>query len=170
MSRFRPRPTLALVLLLATAAHAADPAPVTVRFDHPGNFTETREVHAFAPSESGNDYLDTLARYIERRAASILAPGQHLEIVVEDVDRAGSYLPSLGSLHPVRIVEDLYPPRIRLRFRLFDEHGAVIREGERKLTDLAFLQDGAVAGRNTDPLRYEKRLIDRWLAKGPQGL
>ena len=115
-------------------------------------------------------YLDTLKRYIERQAARELAPGQTLDIVVTDIDRAGSYLPSMGALNPVRIVRDVYPPRLKMHFRLLDSQGRVIREGERKLTDLGFMYDSPGGLSNTDPLRYEKRMVDRWLARGPQNL
>lgn len=171
MSQLALRVSLGLCLMLATTlAWAAASGPVTVRYDHPENFTETREVRAYAPMEADPGYLDTLARYIEKRAAKILGPGQQLDITVTDVDRAGSYLPSVGSSHPVRIVESIYPPRIALHFRLLDSQGQVVRGGDRKLTDLGFLYDTPGGGTDTDSLRYEKRLIDRWLAKGPAGL
>ena len=169
MSQLVLRVNLGLGLLLATTlAVAAASGPVTVRYDHPENFTETKEVRAFAPQQADSGYLDTLAHYIEKRAVAKLAPGQQLDITVTDVDRAGSYLPSVGSGQPIRIVESVYPPRIRLHFRLLDSQGQLVREGDRKLTDLGFLYDNTGGATNTDPLRYEKRLIDRWLAKGPQ--
>lgn len=162
---------LGLAIALGTAAaSAAQSDRVAVRYDHPENFTESREVRTFAPARSDMDYLDTLRRYIERRAALALQPGQTLELVITDLDRAGSYLPAIGSPYPVRIVESAYPPRIEFTFRLLDDHGQVIREGQRKLTDLSFLYDGTAGMANTDPLRYEKRLIDRWLAKGTEVL
>ena len=166
---FRTRVGLALTLF-AAAVGAATAGSVSVRYDHPEKFTETREVRAFAPSRADSGYLDTLKGYIEKRAAPMLAPGQTLDIVITDVDRAGSYLPSVGPGQPVRIVKDIYPPRITLRFRLLDSQGQVLREGERKLTNLGFMQDTAGGVANTDPLRYEKRVIDRWLAKGPDAL
>lgn len=166
---FRTRVGLALALL-ATAAGAATSGTVSVRYDHPEKFTETREVQAFAPAQADSGYLDTLKSYIEKRATPLLAPGQTLDIVITDLDRAGSYLPSIGPGQPVRIVKDVYPPRITLHFRLLDEQGQVLRQGERKLTNLGFMQDTAGGISNTDPLRYEKRVIDRWLAKGPAAL
>lgn len=170
MSKLPIRAALGLAFALAAAAASASAADdVAVRYDHPENFTETREVRAFAPWSADSGYLDTLKRYIEKRGAAVLQPGQSLDIVVTDVDRAGSYLPSVGSPHPVRIVEEAYPPRITLRFRLLDSQGQVLREGERKLTDLGFMYD-TTGMNNTDPLRYEKKVIDRWLAKGPAKL
>ena len=169
MSRLPVRPLLGLALALTAAAAAAGPSSVSVRYEHPENFTETREVRAFAPSRADDSYLATLGDYLQQRAAAVLPPGQTLAIVVTDVDRAGSYLPSMGPAQPVRIVKEVYPPRITLHFRLLDAQGQVIREGERRLTDLGFMYDsGGIRG--SDPLRYEKRTIDRWLAKGAANL
>jgi hypothetical protein len=170
MSKFPIRALGLALALVAGPAGAAVPGAVTVRYDHPENFTETEEVQAFAPFRADPGYLETLKRYIEKRAAVRLAPGQSLDIVITDVDRAGSYLPSVGSAQPVRIVESLYPPRIRLHFRLLGDQGQLIREGDRKLTDLSFLYDSPGGPGNSDPLRYEKHLIDRWLSKGPAAL
>ena len=87
-----------------------------------------------------------------------------LRVTVTDVDMAGDFEPWRGPrFDDVRIVKDIYPPRIELRFRLLDANGSVLREGERTLRDSAFLmRDGA---HETDSLRFEKRLLDQWLRK-----
>lgn len=170
MSKRPLRFTVGLALALAFSAAAAATGTVSVRYDHPENFTETKEVRAFAPSRADPGYLETLKRYIEKQAAARLEPGQTLDIVVTDVDRAGSFLPMTGPAEPIRVVKSVYPPRIALHFRLLDSQGQVIREGDRKLTDVGFLYDSAGRFADTDPLRYEKRVILRWLAKGPANL
>lgn len=169
MSKLPLCSTFGLALALATFAATAA-GTVSVRYDHPENFTETREVKAFAPWRADPGYLDTLKGYLEKQGARALQPGQTLDIVVTDVDRAGSYLPSAGAPNPVRIVKDVYPPRMTLHFRLLDGQGQVIREGERRLTDLGFMYDHPGSFSSTDPLRYEKHMIDRWLARGPAKL
>lgn len=170
---------IALFTLLAASGlasplplHAADAPPqsVTVTYDHPENFTETREEKALAPTRASNDYLKTLRTYIEKQGAKMLPPGQRLELVITDIDRAGSFEPwHGGQLREVRIIKDIYPPRIDLSFKLLDADGKVIREGTRKLRDLGFLTSNTAAT-GDDSLRYEKRLIDRWLRKGPDKL
>jgi hypothetical protein len=171
MSLFPLRTSVGLLLALtAFAVGAAALGRVTVRYDHPENFSETREVKAFAPTRADNGYLDTLKKYIEQRADKVLADGQQLQVVITDVHRAGSYEPWHGPrMSDVRIVKDIYPPRINLHFRLLDATGAVVREGDRKLRDQGFLTSGADAV-STDSLRYEKNLIDRWLRQGPDKL
>ncbi|MDE2316203.1 MAG: DUF3016 domain-containing protein, partial [Xanthomonadaceae bacterium] len=97
-------------------------------------------------------------------------PGERLAIVVTDIDRAGNFEPWRPyPMSEVRIIKDIYPPRIDLRFQLFDASGKVIREGTRKLRDLGFMSD-SIATSSSDNLRYEKALLDRWLRKGPDHL
>lgn len=169
-----------LQLLLATLALAGLPAwaavtppaagKVTVSYDHPDQFTEAKKLRSFAPNRLDDGYLKTLKAYIEDRAGKQLAPGEHLAIVVTDIDRAGNFEPWHGvRMQDVRIIKDIYPPRINLNFTLTDASGKVLREGSRKLRDPAFLSDSGYAN-NTDSLRYEKALLDRWLRKGPNQL
>lgn len=169
---------IALFTLLAASSLAspllraaeAPPQAVTVTYDHPEHFTETREEKALAPTRASNDYLAVLKTYIEKRGAKMLAPGQQLEVVVTDIDRAGSFEPwHSGPLHEVRIIKDIYPPRIDLSFKLLDADGKVIREGSRKLRDPGFLTSNT-SPTSDDSLRYEKQLIDRWLRQGPDKL
>jgi len=170
---------IALSILLATSGLATSPLAlaaetppqaVTVTYDHPENFTETRETRALSPTRASNDYLKTLKSYIEQRGAKMLPAGERLDVVITDVDRAGSFEPwHGGQLREVRIIKDIYPPRIDLNFKLLDADGKVIREGARKLRDPGFLTSD-VGATNNDGLRFEKRLIDRWLRKGPDKL
>lgn len=170
MTRLALFTLLAATLTAAPAIHAntdAHPA-VSVSYEHPEKFTEARETRTFAPWRASDDYLETLSNYIQKRAAKKLSHGEQLQIVITDVDRAGSYEPWLGPrLSDVRIVKDIYPPRIDLRFRLVDANGTVIQQGERKLRDPAFLYDHPGLASGSDSLSYEKNLIDRWLRKGP---
>ena len=163
---------LALFVAPAMAARLAHATPtnVTVTYDHPAQFTEAKKVRSLAPRLIDDDYLKILKSYMEDRASKMLPPGERLAIVVTDIDRAGNFEPWRPyPLRDVRIVKDIYPPRIDLRFQLFDANGKVIREGARKLRDPGFMYDGLATSSN-DSLRYEKGLIDRWLRKGPDQL
>ena len=80
-----------------------------------------------------------LARYLRQRAAARLAPGQSLDVTLTDIRRAGNYEAWHGPrANDVRIVRDLYPPRITLRFALHGADGAVLAQGERRLADPGF--------------------------------
>ena len=105
--------------------------------------------------------MDTGARPSpSRQRRGRIADGEQLDITVTDIDLAGDYEPWRNLNQDVRIVRDIYPPRMRLYFTLRDSQGNVVSEGERRLSDLGFLQGSGLL--DTDPLRYEKRMIDSW--------
>jgi len=111
------------------------------------------------------DWQKTLSDYLRKRADLVLPPGQKLEVTFEDIKLAGDFEPWRGpDAQDIRFMKDLYPPRATLRYRVIDAGGATIREGESKLTDMAYLQRATLAT-STDPLRYDKRLLDDWLDK-----
>ena len=115
-----------------------------------------------AGSES---WLIDLAEYLRKRAATQLPNGERLELTIVDVDRAGDFEPWLGMRHQdTRIVRDIYPPRMTLQVKHFDASGTLVSEGERKLSDPAFLL-GTNPINSSDPLRFEKRMIDSWLRR-----
>lgn len=148
------------------AAPRALPAdgPVSVDWTDPAKFSEIRQSGNRWEAERG-DWVVQLARYLRQRAATRLPAGQTLDVTLTDIRRAGNYESWHGPRgNDVRIVRDLYPPRIELHFVLHGAGGAVLAQGQRKLSDLGFLQD-ATRLDDSDPLRFEKRLIDDWLRR-----
>jgi hypothetical protein len=106
--------------------------------------------------------LIELKPWIERLASELLPAGQRLAITVTSVDLAGEFEPLRRPPYSaVRIMRDVYPPRVELQFRLTDASGAVIAEGRRRLENVAFHDTATV--RSTDPLRYDKALWNAWL-------
>ena len=87
-----------------------------------------------------------------------------LEVQITQVQRAGGFEPSRGAqAGDVRIVRDIYPPRIDLRFTLIGPNGNTLREGPRQLRDSAFLmRPGMGSG---EALQHEKALLDDWVDK-----
>ncbi|HEU4663181.1 MAG TPA: DUF3016 domain-containing protein [Dokdonella sp.] len=151
-------------LCFATLAGAAAPSSrVTVQWTDPHAFSDTRDnpgIRQMRPEE----WLALLATHLERRAERVLPAGERLDVTFTDVDRAGRVEPWRGpEWNDVRIVKDIYPPRIDLRFTVTAADGRVIAEGERKLRDSAFLMRSTPD--DSDPLRFEKRLLDDWLRK-----
>jgi hypothetical protein len=146
---------------------AAEKGQVTVTYLHPHQFTESK-LAGFGHRYDHGDYLQKLKAYLVRKAAPMLEPGQHLAVTITDIRLAGGYEPWRGpDWSDVRIMNDVYPPRIALRFKLTDSDGKVIRAGRRKLNGLGYLHDQPADPGNTDPLRYDKGLLDRWLRRGP---
>ncbi len=174
------RVLLSCLLALAVAAPAAaiqkvtDPdAPrslpvdgaVDVRWTDPAQFTDIRYSGNRWQAERG-DWVVELAEHLRERALEKLPPGQRMEVEITDIRRAGRYEPWHGlALQDVRILRDHYPPRIELQFERTDADGNVIDGGERVLTDPAYLMSASIIANSSDPLRFEKAMIDRWLSR-----
>ena len=137
--------------------------PVDVHWTDPAQFTELRYSFNRHEAERG-DWVVQLAEYIRDRAAKQLPPGEHLDIEILDIERAGDYEYLFGPIADIRVMRDIYPPRMRLHVRRTGADGTVIEEGERRISDIAYLT-GPQPLSNTDPLRYEKRMIDRWVRR-----
>ncbi len=152
--------------MLAADAPRALPesGPVSVRWDDPATFSEIRYSPNRYEAASG-DWLTDLAEYMRTRAEAQLPAGERLHLTIVDVDRAGGYEPWHGlQYQDTRIVRDIYPPRMTVQVRHFDASGKLVSEGERKLSDPAFLTDSNPIN-SSDPLRFEKRMIDSWLRR-----
>lgn len=149
-------------VVAASSTSAAKTSPVTVTFVDPAKFTDLK----FYPWQ---DYsvglMDTLKSYIEQTGARFVPPGMHLTMTVTDVDLAGRFEPWRGPrLDTVRIIRAIYPPRIDFKFRLTNKQGAVVKSGERHLTNVAFQIQSSLQPPD-DYLRYEKDLLFSWFSR-----
>jgi Protein of unknown function (DUF3016) len=160
---------LVAALACATTLFAAPPttpaAPVTrveVIFDQPEKFTDVKD--SSMGTEKGRDsYLALIKEYLEERVPRYLPAGQTLTLTFTNIDLAGDFEPWRGpDFSDVRIVKDIYPPRMNFSYKLVDANGAVVKEGQEKLIEMAF-QMLASPINSSDSLRYEKAMLDNWL-------
>src|SRR5580765_6837008 len=161
----------AAVLLLSSCANAParDPQPlqlpandrVNVSWADPASFSE----HSCDFTPGGRDYawVGDLAKYTRDQALKRLPAGAHLDVKFIDIDRAGECLPTMRG-EQIRIIRDMYPPRITLHYRL-SGNGVTAADADATLRDLAFMMTSPGLPGSSDPLRYEKRVIDDWLRK-----
>ena len=156
----------AAVLASAASVFAAPPAPtnthVEVIFDHPEKFTDVKD--SSMGSEKGRDnYLALFKEYLQERAPRHLSDGQTLTITFTDIDLAGDFEPWRGpDFSDVRIVKEIYPPRLNFAYKLVDASGVVVKEGQEKLLEMGFQMTGSMIDAQ-DSLRYEKAMLDNWL-------
>jgi hypothetical protein len=133
---------------------------VSVSWTDPAKFSELKYSGNRWESKRGN-WVVTLAEHLRDESAKRLARGQTLQVTITDIERAGRYEPTVRpGLDDIRIVKDIYPPRMTFNFTLKGPDGQVLAEGERKLVDHGFLNGSSIS--NNDNLRYEKRMIDDW--------
>ncbi|HRO62226.1 DUF3016 domain-containing protein [Thermomonas sp.] len=152
--------------MLAKDAPRALPVfgPVSVAWSDPAKFSDLTSSGNRNAAARG-DWLVQLATYLRKRADQRIAPGNRLELTILDIQRAGRYEPWRGlSSQDTRVIRSNYAPFMVVKFRELDASGSVVAEGERRITDPAFLV-GSGTLNNGDPLRYEKRMIDSWLRR-----
>ncbi|HET7299889.1 MAG TPA: DUF3016 domain-containing protein [Oleiagrimonas sp.] len=156
--------------LTAAAVKPAE-SPVSVTFVNPEQFTENR-LYGRQDRFNRIDYLAQIKAYLIKQGQAILKPGQRLHVSITDIRLAGAYEPWHGPQWSyVRIMRDIYSPRIDLDFQLTDQGGNVLHEGKRVLRDLGYLYSGASTPAATGAsLYYDKALLRRWLSRGPDKL
>ncbi len=165
--------SLAFLGLLAGCATTGTPAPkaasrTEVIFDHPENFTDVKDMST--PTDKGRDYILSQIRvYLQDRATAELPQGYHMKIVFTDLDLAGDFEPWRGpQWMDVRIVKSIYPPAFKLTYTVTDASGSVALEGTESQRDMSF--DTRILIDTSDPLRYEKAMLDDWVRSKLQGL
>jgi hypothetical protein len=139
------------LLALATAAHA----DVKVNFVNPDKFIDIKDNTGFRDK----DVLKNIEAHFVEQAQKYL-PGRDVRINVTDVDLAGDVEPLGRHFQSVRVMRTVTLPSISLNYEV-REGDKVVRQGEAWLRDMNY-QDGFNNYFSSEPLRYEKRMIDRW--------
>ena len=148
----------ALAAALALGAAGAASAGVTVNYVDSDKFSDL----PFTSWER-EDVLRQLSDHFTKLGARLPA-GQDLAVEVLDVDLAGREYPSRRAGGDLRVLQGSADwPIIELRYTL-SAGGQVLDSGKVRLADMMYM-DRPVRGFDSDPLRYEKRMIDEWFDK-----
>lgn len=139
-------------LVLATAAHAQ----AEVSFKDPDNFSDLGETHW-----DRQNAMKQLEEHIKRQADRELA-GKQLKIEFTDIDLAGELEPRVAA-NRIRVLRTVTIPRLEFTYTL-SENGKVLEQGKATINDLNY-QSSTNRYFDSEPLRYEKKLLDDWMAK-----
>jgi len=157
---------MAAILLSGCANTVVDDqknAMVDVHFSDDVWRNDTRNA-VFNDDASRRSAETALRKHLIERAGKVLRDGQVLDVTFLRIERAGSFEPWLGAgAQDVRIVRDIYPPRIDLTFQLSNAEGATLKAGNSQLRDPAFMMHTNMYP--NDSLRFEKTLLDDWVRR-----
>jgi len=143
--------------LVVAGAHAA--GTVQVSYVQPERFADAGDA-----GSDREDNLKALTSHFEGLAKRYLGDGQKLSIEVLDVDLAGEMRPLVRRAgQDLRVLKGKTDwPRIKLRYTL-ESPSQAPRKAEQTVSDMDYLQ--RLAGHYaSDPLRYERRMLDDWFA------
>lgn len=153
------RPILAAALVgLCLAAPAR--SEVLVNFVHPERFTDANTRGDF-PAKADSPALASLRRTLQELGARYLPADTKLQVEVLDLDLAGRYEPWRFEARDVRIMRDVDPPRIRLRYAL-ERPGQPPVSREETVTDMLYLTRPELRFRSGDTLAVEKAVLADW--------
>ncbi|RUO67100.1 DUF3016 domain-containing protein [Idiomarina ramblicola] len=93
-----------------------------------------------------------------------LPEDRKLEVTVTDVDLTGRLEPTFGrsSSNYVRIVREIDFPRMAFDYRLVNNSGEVLREGQANVKNMRFNYDGLASRVRRNDLYFEEEMLTRW--------
>jgi hypothetical protein len=144
----------AVVALLASSAALAE---VTVTYTKPDDYADLArgEYDRERVLKQFTDYFATLEKK--------LPPGENLKIDVLDIDLAGRMYPRRNG-DEIRVMNGGADwPRMHLRYTL-EKDGQVLRSGDDNIANMNYQQSRS-SYFDSDPLRYEKQMLDDWFNK-----
>ncbi len=144
---------IAMGLLALSAAARAD---VQVNFVHPEKFSDIRDNDGFRDES----VLAELKAHMVKEAAKLL-PGRDVRFEVTDVNLAGEVEPWRHGRW-MRVMRTVTPPAIVLSYEV-REGDKIVQHGEATLRDIAYQDRSITPFFSSDPLRYEKSMLDRWM-------
>ncbi|MTV37574.1 DUF3016 domain-containing protein [Duganella radicis] len=146
-----------LAALAALLASSAALAQVSVSYTKPDDYTDVprNAIERERTLKEFSDYFKTLDKK--------LPAGQQLKIEVLDIDLAGRLYPRRAG-DDIRIMNGGADwPHMHLKYTL-EQNGQVLRSGDEQLSNMNY--QGRLGGYfDSDPLRYEKQMLDDWFNK-----
>lgn len=135
---------------------------VTINFKNPERFIDIRIDGFDNPEYFGKEMTDFLQQAMKRH----LPEGLALEITFTQVDLAGAFEPWRGpDFNNVRILKDIYAPRLEFSYALLDEQGNILKQGETRLIDINYLENVNPLRAGQDILYHEKKMMERWVRR-----
>jgi hypothetical protein len=140
----------------------AQPSNVTIQYVSPEKFSDFRiygRDARWSASYFAGQISDDLKPALNRQF-----PGSKLTLRFTDIDLAGSYrTPSRGG-RDVRVTGGLTTPaRMSFVFLLQDSSGRTLTSGSTRITDNSSHSSLARQRSASEPLYYEKKMLQRWL-------
>lgn len=148
-----------IVLVLFGQSAMSSAATSEVTWQNPEKYRDVK-----SGMQSKKKYQQRVFKSFDKHFAKLaeqLPQDQILKIVVTNVDLAGDVF--AGGIDQIRIVKDIYIPRMAFSYQLLDANNGEIKTGDVKLKDMNFLNGSQMRYRQ-EHLGYEKKMLDDWFS------
>lgn len=148
---------LSLICLISLPSFAAS---VNVTWQDPDNYADVRP-----GNETRDGFRERVFKDLDEvfaKNAKKLPDDLQLDLIVTNLDLAGDtlgYYTSSG--YEIRIVKDIYWPRMSLTYSLKNKEGVEISSGKADLADMSFLFSQQLSITNSG-FRFEEKMINNW--------
>ncbi|SEL19669.1 Protein of unknown function [Colwellia chukchiensis] len=142
---------------LMTQVSALQAAEVEVKWTNPDKYTDID-----AGEEHRKHFKARVFKSFEEHFVKMAAllPAQHkLVLDITDVDLAGDV--NFGGTRRIRIVKELFFPRLEFNYQLLNADNSVVKSAEVALKDMSFLMHSGLKYRSKS-FGYEKEMFDKW--------
>jgi len=150
--------TILLSLTLLSSSVLA--AKVEMKWTDPDEYTD---IHA--GENNRKHFREQTFKNLDKhfsKLASQLPGDQTLKVEVTNIDLAGTTFH--GGMTRIRVVKEMYPPRMEFSYQVVNADNSLILKGEAKLKNMSFMMGRTLRYRN-DSLGHEKEMIDKWFTQ-----
>jgi len=156
MKKFRL--ILCAATLLSSAAYAGQ---VSVTWQAPEKYTDIKA--AVGTDSVFQDVVTGELGTVFADLAKKLPDDVRWNVTVTNVDLAGEVHHAKGVTgKDVRVIKDIYLPRMSLSYSMVDDKGVKIAEGSDEIKDLTFLMKGPHIASGHTVLKYEEKMLQDW--------
>lgn len=137
---------------------------VKVTWQNPEKYSDIRPANS-----SRKVYQERVTKAFDKflgELAEKLPAGYRLEVTVKDLDLAGDVNPMYRLDNTdIRVVKDIYFPRMKLDYVLFDQNNQQIQqEADVKIKDMGFMTSSNIGYQNRE-FAYEYEMLKKWFNK-----
>jgi hypothetical protein len=148
---------LSLGLSMSTDVHAGDAKVTWGDMDKFSDVDSRREM-----KQDFHERVQKEFGMVFSNLAKKLPTGYQLEVDVTDLDLAGEVRgQSIGFGLDIRVLREIYWPKMSFSYVLKDEKGAVVGSGKEELRDMNYLHNIRMPTGNTS-FEYEEKMLQDW--------
>lgn len=150
---------LITVLSFGFIAISSTAAEVEITWTEPDKYSDI-----YASQESSARFQQRVFTALEKHFSKLavqLPEVKALKIEVTDIDLAGNVH---QNMRRIRVMTDVFSPRIKFSYQLLDENAVVLVSGEENLKDRNYLS-GKNLRYSREFLGYEKNMLSKWFNK-----